>query len=725
MARLMDTSSDGIPEEHRLPKLKRRREPIQAVEDPIRSRTTDGFSQLLAEINENFHDTHNMHVVGSAIKEIFQSRDLFWEYSDALMEGLNIKDQENLQRLFNTSRLHALRETGSGPSITPITTLQLPMLRKAWPRLVMNRALPTEAVMAPKFTLAQIQPWIKDGDGNKHDLPEALFDDDLRDKLGRYRIQMPNNAIAVANGGPIRTGSTTTRTASSTLSALNFRYQVADADLSAEKTRLHAESIENIGAGGQDEYYRKNRTLWSLTDDQRRYVLNVHENENKTIKLFGGDIVDLTDADLVSGESVPDEKRYQANEDLTATRMDSMDVDVHIHAAWVRFYDKQGTPTNRLVRIDASNSPEDEWPHKFPIRMDTRTGLIKAEFTGRHGTGSNRTKGTARMYMEFDRQLGTIVATLDGATVTSTDDADYAPVHANESGLTKPKIEAVEIEAYASSEMNRPHSTHQIGIGIRHKELTIPTNDHLVFPIPNEYLMDLMRGYSLDGVAKATEIMSMYMAQKLDIHGINFLDMDEVRREWRLDFNATPPSTYNASPTEWRKEVRAAIDVLASKILNQTFSMFSNGIFVILGNPKDVMLIPDVEWRFRADDEKEGVQVEYSYGLSASGAYRYVILGTPSIKRKWENPDGSAATSSTSGASEVGYLRVLFIPSGPDQLTYKFFPYAFSIMVGQGFVDPDNPSVPAVVSHQRYAFDSFVPAMGLVRVLNHNDPYQG
>ncbi len=74
----------------------------------------------------------------------------------------------------------------------------MPILRKAFPKLAIAKAIPTEAVEQPKFKISFLEPWIKDHNGRKRKLPEAILPTDNPDEdfIRRKRVNGDNIPVA-------------------------------------------------------------------------------------------------------------------------------------------------------------------------------------------------------------------------------------------------------------------------------------------------------------------------------------------------------------------------------------------------------------------------------------------------------------------------------------------------------------------------------------------------
>ena len=130
-------------------------------------------------------------------------------------------------------------------------------------------------------------------------------------------------------------------------------------------------------------------------------------------------------------------------------------------------------------------------------------------------------------------------------------------------------------------------------------------------------------------------------------------------------------------------------------------SHYPGGKFIIIGNPLDIQLISNINWVFNSSsqDEVSGVEVTYSVG-HYSGANYYQVLSSDYVPQ--------------------GQLRIVFYPSQPDQMTYKYYPYTFNIENTQsGYRDPNNQNVPAIVMAKRHTFEEFKPLQAVVAITNN------
>ena len=264
-------------------------------------------------------------------------------------------------------------------------------------------------------------------------------------------------------------------------------------------------------------------------------------------------------------------------------------------------------------------------------------------------------------------------------------------------------IKQIEIESYLSSEAN--NSADSVGFDVDYKDLDVGTGRHIAAPLSTEWLQDMKAVYQIDGALKLVDIISDFLAQKLDYEGLEHLEntFREGQTKYGVDtfereFDVRPSTRYSGSFKEWRSEIRSVLDHLASTMKDKSYH--TSGHFNIVGNELDVDLITNVDWMFNGgESERSAVNVNYNVG-AVTGSNKFNILSTPNNKQ--------------------GTLRVIYIPSTPDYTTVKYYPYAFNIENNNGYRDPNRPNLPAVVVNRRHIFDTIMPLVGRLNVLNND-----
>lgn len=143
--------------------------------------TTDGFTETLREAAEQFNEA-GINMIRS-FDEIISEETTFSEYKNKLTESMTADEAEQFEQLMDNQRLGILKES-SISGITPLAGLSMPTVRKMWVRTALKNALPTETAKMPTFAISYMAPYLRDADGTRHYLPDALrnFDNTLNEK---------------------------------------------------------------------------------------------------------------------------------------------------------------------------------------------------------------------------------------------------------------------------------------------------------------------------------------------------------------------------------------------------------------------------------------------------------------------------------------------------------------------------------------------------------------
>lgn len=277
------------------------------------------------------------------------------------------------------------------------------------------------------------------------------------------------------------------------------------------------------------------------------------------------------------------------------------------------------------------------------------------------------------------------------------------------------KIAAIGFTGEVTFKLVAPLSTEynenswSVSFDLERKDIQIPTGQHINAPLPIEALQDLMALYQIDGAKETTDLMTNVFAMKLDMDILEFLKNSYLNQpgkiytelpeysEYTLTFDVRPAAGFAGGPKEWREQLKPQIDFLAQNIKNRTY--LNTGMFVIVANPLDAMLISNVDWQFRGGQGSnvDGVDVDYSVGTYV-GANSYRIISSVNVA--------------------AGAMFIVFIPSSEKQMTYKYYPYSFS--VEQGYVDPNRSRVPSIMMTKRHTMESFLPAIGVINIVNND-----
>jgi len=335
----------------------------------------------------------------------------------------------------------------------------------------------------------------------------------------------------------------------------------------------------------------------------------------------------------------------------------------------------------------AGANPEDKTVKVFDGRSDTLSGgNFRFTVKSKHSSG-HETADTVFGYV--DGSAGVVTATSLNA--------------AGNASQTAAKVKKIGLSGKIDSSSNRKST--EISYDLANTKITVGTGEHFSANMPIEWLQDQLAMFGVDGTLKVIDLITEVIAQKVDIEGRNFLtdSFDRIASDGQVNYERTfdvhPGGNYAHSPTEWIAEIRRVIDNLAQTMRNET--NMAGGMFVILGNPMDVELIPNAAWTFSAGDgEREGVSINYSLG-AVKGANRYTLFASQNIPQ--------------------GALYLFFIPQQEDHKTYAYFPYTFNVMkTSEGFTNPNQPHVPGVMMTKRHRFHEFKGVIGKINILSND-----
>lgn len=266
------------------------------------------------------------------------------------------------------------------------------------------------------------------------------------------------------------------------------------------------------------------------------------------------------------------------------------------------------------------------------------------------------------------------------------------------------KIKAVKVRGRLSQEFNVRGES--VSFDITTKDVTVGTGQHLSAPLPIEFMQDVMALYNIDGAAKIVDIMTTVFAQRLDneIYAFLMASKDRMNGKYQRTFDCVPFKQFNGTPKQWREEIKDVFEYLAQEMRQDYF--YNGGEFLIVGNPLDTALFPNLTWIYRggsagtSEAGRSGVNVDYT--ISAwSGMNNFTIVSSQTVPQ--------------------GTLIMYFLSTLDEQMTYRYYPYSFN--VEKGYTDPNFEQVPAIMMSKRHKLETFKDCMATVRVLNNRGDF--
>lgn len=323
---------------------------------------------------------------------------------------------------------------------------------------------------------------------------------------------------------------------------------------------------------------------------------------------------------------------------------------------------------------DATDANPETVSVNVNVALNTTTESLHQTIKASHTDG---TENTDTLFVTVDRYSGQMMAT-------------------SFSG----KVKKINLNAFVSNEYNREVT--EFGFDIRHDDIDMPSGESVAAPITEQMMKDTMAMYSVDSMAKLTEIMSKSLASKLDAEAMNVLKSQhqenvDAGKEYVASFDVRPSASFAGRPKEWREELKTVIDHVAERIKEDSY--ITSGVFKLIGRSLDTHLIPNTNWVSNGNDIG-GVSVDFTQA-SYSGMNTYQVLSTP--------------------VAAKGKLRMMFVPSAEDQITVRYMPYSYSVWNHQsGYLNPNNPNVPSIMINRRHIFYKRLPLIAEIEIKNND-----
>jgi hypothetical protein len=262
---------------------------------------------------------------------------------------------------------------------------------------------------------------------------------------------------------------------------------------------------------------------------------------------------------------------------------------------------------------------------------------------------------------------------------------------------TAGKVTGVKVRGFVSAQnLSRSDS---VGFDNAIREITIGDGTPVTAPLKSQFAQDNMALFKIDAATKLVETMTNVVGLRLDQEMAEFVkDSHAVEPTYTATFNVQPPANFHSGPSAWLNELKRVVDHLCARIRRDR-SFGAGGTFTIVGNDIDANLIPGVDWKVKgaANVEVSGVSVNYNIGYISSAAGNIKVVSSPQMAE--------------------GSLYILFTSMNDDEITYKYYPYSFS--VESNYRDPQMPNVPAMAAFKRHTIERFSNAIAKITIQNN------
>lgn len=287
------------------------------------------------------------------------------------------------------------------------------------------------------------------------------------------------------------------------------------------------------------------------------------------------------------------------------------------------------------------------------------------------------------------------------------------------------KITKVKFAGYLSNERNERHIT--FDYAREEREWKIEDGTRVNVPYSLEELEDTKALMQIDLYQKTYNNLSDYMAQMEDSQILSWLDdMFEQYKgievpaaemldwagwtyETAFDFDTTSITT--ALPCEYiEKMLKFKIDGVITDIADN--AKMEDMTFVVYGNPRLIRFLDSVvNWVTRPGSTRNGVKLDYGYGIMTSGDVKVQVVSTKKVNAKYDDTD-----------QVFDGLRIIPFPLSSEQFTFKHFKYTTHILTAQNsaYRAPDLPggSMTNLMGVSRYTNSAIQGIQGKVYLQN-------
>ena len=676
----------------------------------------DKMTEIVNETIDYMKRTEQVNpLTPQGMEEMVSDRVLFKKYVDHLCEGMTVDVKDSFIQLAANSYKLMLNESTTS-SMAPLSMLTLPMLRRAWPKIGIKEAIPTEVAKQPVFKKNTLRPYITlkepvvahdhtgatqtrkkyelPGDPTKHSLTEmrSRFKKTTLRRLGKIN----DDGYVTVSGKQYAPDSVNARATTSDEGAITVDGSVKG-DSSSNKLLDSGTTNDWMTTHGYDH------------DQVNGYTIS------SRIGILG---VELQYYDTATVCDATEHAARHGSGSGIAAAARTIRLPLGFRGEMYSAVEGEQGKYMTLTVVDETLSGSDGTQvYSNPQAMfhpETGSILLNLKLTvdslGGTGTNVGDVEATGGIMGVFERGAWQFMAqSLNTGAV-------------NNASKTKFKINKVFLDGALETTQNR--NALQVGFDIDTRNIEIPTGEHIEANLGLEWLQDMLAMYNIDGVLQVTSILSDVIVNKVDIEGFEFIEDTFDRFAAQLDqgrsadggskiamrtFDLYPPARFNGSVHEWiDSELKRIINNLAATLRNLTY--FNEGTFVLVGNPVNVDLLSVHNWHYVEGDEGDnGVTMGYSMGEYKSGTMRYKLFASQNVEYDPTDADG-----------DVNALWLFFIPNHPEYKTLCYFPYTFNVMKTQeGFVSPNNPNVPAVMMSKRHTFEEFFKVYGKIKIKNN------
>lgn len=255
-------------------------------------------------------------------------------------------------------------------------------------------------------------------------------------------------------------------------------------------------------------------------------------------------------------------------------------------------------------------------------------------------------------------------------------------------------VTAVVFAGYLSNERNERHVT--FDYTREEREWKIEDGTRVDVPYSLEELEDAKALLSMDLYQRTYNNLGDYLLQMEDSKVLAWLDeqyelysgveiTDPLGWDgfiFESEFDCDSTSITTALPCEYiEKMLKFKIDRIITDIADT--SKLEDLTFVIYGNPRMISLLdPQINWVTRPGTTRNGVKLDYGYGIMTSGDVKVQVVSTKKVNAIYDDEN-----------KLFEGLRLIPFPISNEQFTFKHYKYTSHILTAQNsaYRAPDLP----------------------------------
>lgn len=363
------------------------------------------------------------------------------------------------------------------------------------------------------------------------------------------------------------------------------------------------------------------------------------------------------------------------------------------------------------LQIVEATATEEGKEYKIPLNPPMRVNLSDNTWLGGaiHATPIKQDGDGTETVTIDDMIMGTVDFTTNTVTLASANN----------------KITKVKFAGYLSNERNERHVS--FDYAREEREWKIEDGTRANVPYSLEELEDAKALMDIELYQKTYNNLSDYMAQMEDSEILSWLDrmfeqykgievsasemLDWTGWTYETTFDFDTTSITTALPNEYiEKMLKFKIDGVITDIADN--AKMEDMTFVVYGNPRLIRFLnPVVNWVTRPGSTRNGVKLDYGYGIMTSGDVKVQVVSTKKVNASYDKE-----------LKAFDGLRIIPFPLSPEQFTFKHFKYTTHILTAQNsaYRAPDLPggSMTNLMGVSRYTNSAIQGIQGKVYLQN-------